>query len=349
MSTTASSQLEAIHAMLATGHRSIRMDRHTLVTWGLAGGLLCIISDILITPERFPEHWQGALAIIALLGSVLFTAGVLDFNLTRRLRRTRDESLSFVHRQIYKVWWLLLAMGVLLTFGMEFFGGGYMVYGIWLVLIGLGLYIHGLFSEQLLEWSGVLIILLGVAALVANLPYEAMRWLAASTLGLGLPLLAFVLNPGKERGLAWRLLQVLIWLVVVLGFAAAAYRLVIATQMPDAPTVPLATFRQQSAVPAKQIVSLPAGTRVALQMSMQGNVVENMHDATLPMILAVPLDVVLIDGKPDGRFRLGDGPWRTRLSGLQIRVDKLAAALTPGQGSAVNANVRLSIEKQHAH
>lgn len=349
MSATATSQLEAIHAMLATGHRSIRMDRHTLIIWGLAGALLCVVADILITPERFPEHWQQAVATLALLSGVLLAAGFLDFNLTRRLRRLRDETLPFVQRQVYKVWCLLVAMGVLLTFGMEFFGGGYMVYGAWLVLIGIGLYIHGLFSEAVLEWGGLLVILFGVAALAVGLPYQAMRWLTVSTLGLGLPMFALALHPAGPRRLAARLSQVLVWVVVVLGTAAAIYRWIDGDRAPDGPTTSLAAFRQQTEVPAQQIVSLPAGTRVPLQVDIKGNVVQPVQDASLPLTLAVPLDVVLVDGKPDGRFRVGNGPWRTQLHGLQLRVDKLAATLTTSRGPATEINVQFAIDGLRRH
>lgn len=77
---------------------------------------------------------------------------------------------------------------------------------------------------------------------------------------------------------------------------------------------------------------------------MQGNVVENMQDVILTMTLAMPLDIVLSNGKPDGRFRIGAGPWQTRLSGMQLRVDKLDAALTPGLGPVANIKVHFAID-----
>src|SRR5207253_1985101 len=88
---------------------------------------------------------------------------------------------------------------ILFTFSTAFFGGGYMVFVIWLVLFGLGIYIHGLFSEEMLEWAGVMMILLGVAALALSAPYRAMQWLAASVFGLGMPLLSMMLDRGESQ------------------------------------------------------------------------------------------------------------------------------------------------------
>ena len=53
---TVTTQLDAIHSMLSAGHRSIRMPRHSLILWGVLGGALCLGTEHVITPARFPEH-----------------------------------------------------------------------------------------------------------------------------------------------------------------------------------------------------------------------------------------------------------------------------------------------------
>ena len=68
MSDTTSTQLEAIHAMMASGHRSVRMERHTLLIWGVAAAFLILVVDEIFTPERFPEVWARALASRRYLG-----------------------------------------------------------------------------------------------------------------------------------------------------------------------------------------------------------------------------------------------------------------------------------------
>ena len=120
MSIDAVRQLDAIHTMLSTGHRNLRMERHSLMLWGIAGGLLFALSEHILTPEQFPEVQQRAIAWLLLLTVVLSVVGIADWHLTRKIKAERDEVWSFIHRQIMKVWWLIFALGALLTFAMFF-------------------------------------------------------------------------------------------------------------------------------------------------------------------------------------------------------------------------------------
>src|SRR5262249_57214895 len=97
-------------------------------------------------------------------------------------------------------------------FATAFFGGGQMTFVIWLVLFGLGIYVHGLFSEQILEWAGVMMILLGIGALALPTSYVATQWLAASAFGLGMPLLAAMLDRGESKSAWTRAGQTALWL-----------------------------------------------------------------------------------------------------------------------------------------
>ena len=63
---------------------------------------------------------------------------------------------------------MLLSVGCLGSFAMFFYGGSGMIYALWMVLLGLGVYLFGLFSRPLLEWIGLATILLGVAGLAAT-------------------------------------------------------------------------------------------------------------------------------------------------------------------------------------
>src|SRR5574343_1231090 len=110
-----------------------------------------------------------------------------------------------------------MGLGTLFTFSTFFFGGGYMLYAVWLVLIGLALYVHGLFSEEALEWAGGLIILIAITALAAQLPNDTMKWLTASVFGIGLPTLTLLLDGGRQRGFGLRLGQALGWTGLVLA------------------------------------------------------------------------------------------------------------------------------------
>jgi hypothetical protein len=325
---TVASQLESIHSMLAAGHRSIRLQRHSLILWGIAGGLLCLATEHVITPERFPVHWQRSVALLLFLGIVLSGVAIADFWYTRYRIEARDESLPFVQAQVTKIWWLLIGMGVLFTFASSFYGGAYMVFVIWLVLFGLGVYIHGLFSEQILEWAGVMMILLGVGALALPAPYVAMQWLAASAFGLGMPLLSAMLDRGRSKSAWTRAGQSALWLAVVLTPAVLAYQW---------------GGSQQAPSQASAIVTIPAGTRIPLKIRIDGDIVRDDGDMAVPLTLARPIDVVLLDGKPTGVFRVAGGPWKKRTRSLWVRDVQLGGALAPDTGPAASVSMILSV------
>ncbi len=115
----ATEQLNAIHAMMESGHRSVRLERHTLVLWGLAAAFLILVVRLIFTPERFPETLQRVLASNLFIAALLTAVGVIDLRLTRRARRQRDETLSFVQVQLTKIWWLLVGLIVLINLGMN--------------------------------------------------------------------------------------------------------------------------------------------------------------------------------------------------------------------------------------
>jgi hypothetical protein len=342
---TVAAQVEAIHSMLAAGHRSIRLQRHSLMFWGTTGGILCLATEHVITPARFPGHLERALALLLFLGIVLSGVAIADYCYTRYRIEARDESLPFVHAQVNKVWWLLIGMGVLFTFATSFFGGGYMVFGIWLVLFGLGIYIHGLFSEQMLEWVGVMMILLGIGALALPAPYVATQWLAASAFGLGMPLLTTMLDRGASKSAWIRAGQSVLWLAIVLAPPVLAYQWWKSQQLPAAPRMSLESFMRQAQPEATAIVALPAGTTVPLKVRIGGGIVQDDAEMTLPLTLARPLDVVVVDGKPNGQFRVAEGTWKQRAPSLWIQHVQLGGTLAPDRGPAASVSLIMTVER----
>lgn len=222
-------QLDAIHSILSAGHRNLRVERHSLVLWGISCGILLLFRDDIFTAEQLPSLAQQGVAWLILLTLTISGVALIDWHLTRHVKQARDETWSFIHRQVLKVVWLLMSVGALLTFATFFYGGGHLLLAAWVVLCGIGLYVHGLFSEELLEWIGALIIAIGIGMLVLRLDYLEQKWLASSTLGLGLPLLSLMLDRGRERAAKIRLLQSAVWLLCVLTPPLLAHHLVVAT------------------------------------------------------------------------------------------------------------------------
>lgn len=336
-------QLDAIHAMLAAGHRNLRIERHSLLLWGLPAGLLFALSESILTPQQLPDTTQRALAWLTLLGGVLLTVGTLDWWWTQRVKQARDEAWSFVHRQVQKVWWLLMGLAALSTFAMFFFGGGYMVCTLWLVVAGLGLYLHGLFSEELLEWIGVTLILIGIGCLFAGLPFESMRWIASAVFAIGLPLLALMLDRGRHRAAPVRLGQLLGWLVAVLALPLWLERQAQAAPI-EAPTISLEDFRS-GALPGPAVaVRLPAGTPVPVAIDVAGDVFQG--SAVLPLTLAQPLELLVRDGKLSGDARYPGEAWLPARQARWIQIPWLRAELDPNGGPRIRGQLIVQLHPQ---
>lgn len=61
-------QLHAIQAMLNAGQRNLRMERHTLLLWGIPAGVLFALCEHILTPAQLPDLNQRALAWLVLIG-----------------------------------------------------------------------------------------------------------------------------------------------------------------------------------------------------------------------------------------------------------------------------------------
>ena len=343
----ASEQIEAIHAMMASGHRSVHMERHTLILWGLTTAGLILIGTAIFTHERFPVTWVRALSTTAFIATVLAAVAYLDFYLLRRKRDLRAESLSFVQLQMTKVWWLLVGLIVLLNLGMHFFGGGYMFYSLVLMLMGLALYIHGLFSKQMLTLAGAMMILLGLMSISLRLPFGVIQWLTICCFGLGWPLLGVTLNLSRlNRSLKYRLLFSLGWLLIVTLPAFIIYQVGALEQKPEATAIPLAQFLQQDEQFAdrEQVVTLAAGSMVPLHVELTGDVLEGINVTTLPLLLSQPIEIAMSNGKPDGRFRVAQGPWKKYTYNYRIRDFSMSSSLDPQQGPQVKLKLHISTD-----
>ena len=335
--------LDSIHSMLSAGHRNLRVERHSLVLWGTSCGGLILASDHILTAEQFPELKQRAIAWLILLALTVSGVSLLDWHLTRRAKQARDEAWSFIHRQVLKVWWLLMSVGVLLTFATFFYGGGYMIFAAWVVLAGLGLYVHGLFSEELLEWTGALIIAIGIGMLAFRLNVTASQWVAASTLGLGLPLLAAMLDRGRQRAAWVRLVQSVGWLLCVMIPPLLAQHLASAEVPPDAPVVSLEEFRKQPA--AHQVVLLPAGSTIPVKFEVSGNVFRASNTSTLPLVLNEPLEIMMNNGQPTGDWRFPGESWALARETNWIHIPWIKAELTSQTGPEIRTS--LVVETRH--
>ena len=321
-------RLEAIHSMLAAGHRCVHLEKHSFLLWGIVGGVLCGGTQSVVNAEHFPEFRQQALALISWLSFWLITVGLLDYFLTKRAKRDRDETLPFAQAQMTRAWWMLLSMGALGSFSMYFYGGGAMVYVLWIVVLGLGLYLFGLFSRPLIEWIGLAMIVLGIIGPATGLPFGTTRWLAASCYAIGLPLAGWLASRVDDHRMVPRCLALGAWLAIVVEIPVLITTTFVTTLAPVAPLVPLTNFHPGT---GEQVVSLPLGTPVSLQISLDGPLLAAPVDKFLPMALKRPMDIALQNGKPEGRYRIEGGQWANIHDGLlQLRIDRLQPMIENG-------------------
>lgn len=310
-------RLEAIQSMLAAGHRSLHLERHTLLLWGGVGGMLCVATDHFINNDYFPDLHQHALALLLWLTFWIAGTAWLDQRLTRRVRQAREETLPFAQAQITRAWWMLMTMGVLGSCAMFFYGGGAMVFALWTVLLGLGMYLFGLFSRPLTEWIGIAIILLGVVGLATGLPLQTARWLTAACFAIGMPLVGWMAERNMGGTLLNRLLALALWLAVV---ALPPFWL---AQLPA--TAPRTAENIQ-------ILKLPAGSIIPLKIDLDSDQIQIASDAALPIILNQPLEMVMHSGTADGRFRFDQKQWSKVSDGtLFLRTDRISTQVENGK------------------
>ncbi|MFH2134789.1 MAG: MFS transporter permease [Pseudomonadota bacterium] len=348
MSQMASQQLDSIHSMLSAGQRNLRIERHTLLLWGLSCGAVILASDHILTVEQFPDLVQRAFAWLILLALLVSGVAMIDWHLTRRAKQVRDETWSFIHQQVLKVMWLLMAVGVLLTFAAFFFGGGYLIYAEWVVLFGVGLYVHGLFSEELLEWVGALLIAIGVSMVAFRVSYTDMQWIAASALGLGLPLLSRMLDRGRVRSVGFRLMQTVGWLLCVLLIPVLVHASnASGQQVPEVPVVSLEAFRQQPY--AHNAVVIPRGTVVPVKVDVSGDLFRTGDALTFPLQLEKPVLVMMNEGKPTGEMRVAGGDWVRWQDTLTIHIPRITAEYDTAQGAVIRSTLIVNTRDNATH
>ena len=346
-SVSANNQLDAIYSMMEDGQHSVKMERHSLWIWGITAAVLILITDLIFNKELLPVRWQLTLAQTTFISIILFLAGRWDFKLTRKVRQLRDESLSFIQLQLTKVWWFFVALIVLLNVGMNFFGGGYMFYGLTIAIMGMAFYVHGLFSTQMLKWIGAMLIIIGLGSVALNIHFLATKWLAAGVFGLGLPILAFILDkPISHSTLLKRLGLSAIWFVIVIIPSTFAYQNELTF---DAEGLTMRSIEEYKTLTKEQaakeqIIHFPAGSKIPVHINMRGDDVEMNDSKQLAMILKKDINVVIKDGKANGHFQVEGANWLNRISHLRTKDFKMGSEIEQQNGPSVNLNFSLEIK-----
>ena len=78
--------------------------------------------------------------------------------------------------------------------------------------------------------------------------------------------------------------------------------------------------------------------------ALGGDIVEDSDDMALPLTLAKPIEIFVIDGKPDGRFRVAGGQWKRRARSMWIQGVELDGTLSPSGGPAASLKLILTVD-----
>ncbi len=301
----------------------------------------------LVSQENFPDQIQRMWLQNGVISLVLLATGVTDALWTARARQRRDETISFIQRQITKLWWLLIALVVVIDIGMNLYGGGYFFYGITLVLTGIGIYVYGLFSRQMLTWSGALQILLGLALIATSPEIHVQEWVAACAFGIGFPAFALMVDRTEQRGAVRELLLSMAWLGLVLVPALTMVSLVNNHRFDTWRQLSWDSYLEEgtSASTDSLVVTLPAGSLVPVSLQISGDLLVPVEQPQpLMMMTTKPVELALDQGRLLGMARFGEGDWR---SGYDYRIERWEAQgrLSPAQGASLNVTFNLRFER----
>ncbi len=295
-------------------------------------------------------EWQ-ALAAVAWLGVGLGGVAAWDWHANRQAAQQAQEVLPFVHGQIVKVWWLLLAAGVLYTGSTFFFGGALQTYLVWLALVGLGLFLHGLFSQELVEWVGASCFLLALLASTSGLPLDWHRAVVINVSAVGLPLLGWMLHrwPEPSSRLVPLMTRVAVWML-----ASVVPALVLQLWQPgwrlpeDVPVYTQAELQRRgppSSWPHHLALRVPKGTQLALRIELQGDVLGAAADSPTVLNYTVlhDMEFLMTDGQFTRQMRLPGEAWRQREGWLRIDRLEFAADASEPVGMAVRARAHIRL------
>ena len=345
-------QLHVLQSLLVAGHRPIQFRPGSLVRWGLAFALLALTTDPLLRALGLDGQaaLQAGVAMLWLGGGLAATA-TLDWRANLSAARQADETLPFVQTQVSKVWWLLLATGVVYTGSTIVFGGAYQVYMVWLALVGLGLFLHGLFAHELVEWAGAGIFLLAILVLASNLPVVWHRPLVISTAGLGMPLLGALLHwrvvPRPHTGRLFACVAIVLAASVLPALLAVQWsmRADIPSDIPVWSQQEVQQRLQQPGAswPRYLALHVAAGTPISLQLDIRGNVLRTSGEASaLAYTMAQDLDLLLIDGKFSHYARRAGEDWQNQDQWL--RITRLDFIPDLGQASGLHIQSQAQVE-----
>lgn len=204
-------QIAEVRTLLVSAQGGFLIDSYTFALWGLVSALWLLCNRRLFSAANFPNVVERAIFEEGSFAAVLVLTAMTDVYLARRRRIHSNEGYPFIRRQIGRLSLVLAGLGMLAGFGTWFMPWATVIFIVWTAIIGIILFVHGLFSLQHLEWAGLALVATAVAAACASVSFEGSRWLLVAVCGWGLPSLGLLSRPLSLLAPLQRLLAVLGW------------------------------------------------------------------------------------------------------------------------------------------
>lgn len=203
----------------------------------------------------------------------------------------------------------------------------------------------------MLSWIGVCLILLGLGSIALGMTQLQQEWLAISALGVGFTLLAWWLDYLESK--SWgkpnmikRAILSSVWLLVVIVPVAAASWLKQDNSLDELPIISFDSYQNQiHGNKQRQIVRIPAGTTMPLNIELSGNLLDKTIMNSLKVNLAEAIDVVVSGEETEGIARIVGGMWKSDQRPYRIRKFQLSSSFDRDKGPEAKLTLDIDVKK----
>lgn len=185
--------------------------------------------------------------------------------------------------------------------------------------------------------------LTSVVLLATGAEYRQTQWIAAGLLGVGLPLLALILRYGPNMNRLSGILAMAGWFSLVFAVAEGAYLTTRTSFNPSAERICLVDFLPDATVEGEQIVSFPAGYRIPLYLTWQGNLLHSGELEPISLKLGKPLEILMKNGVPEGHYRIDGGDWKEIAYNFRVSRLEIKALIDKEAGPRIDTTLQVAI------
>ena len=160
-------QIRAIKAVLVDDDKAMPVSGNALIIWGIIALIVMWITPEIYNHDGFSITQKGLYS--ALFLSTMMGAGlVADYLFIKGENRKLERVYSRNQRFVTTAWFMLLLVAVVFTVALALFGGWELIYYVWMVTVGLALFITGFFSKKLLQYYGLFLFTAGILLVIGG-------------------------------------------------------------------------------------------------------------------------------------------------------------------------------------